>query len=115
MHPYETTPVSSVQEEGSLPATTNASTSAATPTATAVAGEESWKKRNQRRLQLIDKEFSEGLEPEEERELTALQEELAHQLSTALPLPFAVVEELKTCAQREGLLSETSEPVETAE
>jgi hypothetical protein len=114
MHPAETKPLSPDRDKHLSLAADGSATSVPTPT-TCAAEEEVWQQRNQRRLQLIDKEFSETLGLEEGKELAALQAEFEERLGKVLPLPFDVLGELKTCARREGLLPKSAESAETVE
>jgi hypothetical protein len=56
--------------------------------------EDEWDRKNVRRSQLIRKEFSTGLSPDEESELKQLQAELEKALDAIAPISFEVVDEL---------------------
>ena len=64
--------------------------------------EEDWAVRNRRRISLIAKQFSQGLNPDEERELGQLQAEADRYLDEVAPLPF---EHLKKQEERVRLLA----------
>ena len=62
--------------------------------------QDEWDRLNRRRSQLIAKEFSAGLTPDEEAELAGLQAELERKLDVIAPLSFDAVEELAEVLQR---------------
>jgi hypothetical protein len=62
--------------------------------------EDEWDRKNLRRSQLIQKEFSAGLTPAEERELNELQAELGRKLDDIAPISFDVVDELAAAVRQ---------------
>lgn len=54
-----------------------------------------WAVRNSRRFSLIARQFSQGLDPDEEVELRELQAEADRYLDEAAPLPFQHLEKLE--------------------
>jgi hypothetical protein len=62
--------------------------------------------RNQRRIELINKEGDNGLTPEEAAELDHLQVQIDQVLQRDQPLPWGKVRALEECARREGLLTD---------
>lgn len=63
-----------------------------------------WPGKNARRLELIDKTVGKGLTAAETEELRELQKECDRFLEVLQPLPFDVLEQVKACARREGLI-----------
>jgi len=57
--------------------------------------EKDFKKMNKSRLDLIDKEYSIGLTPREEKELADLQKLVSDYLNEKYPLPFDLLDEMK--------------------
>lgn len=61
--------------------------------------------KNKRRLELLGKEFDGGeLTKEEEQELAELTKETERYVDAVYPLPFAMLDELRDIARREGLI-----------
>ncbi len=65
-----------------------------------------WQQLNQRRLTLIDKDMGRGLSPSEEKELEDLEKWAEDYMATAFPISFEIIDRLKECAERDGLIVE---------
>jgi hypothetical protein len=61
--------------------------------------EDVWLTKNRRRVALIDKQFSEGLNSAEAEELLGLQAEMDQRLETVAPLPYEELELLEERAR----------------
>jgi hypothetical protein len=66
--------------------------------------EEERPSKNRRRAELIEKKFSTGLTATEDAELERLQEDMDRYLDATWPLPFDILEDIRECARREGLI-----------